>query len=192
LNSSSLYIFYPDKQISSLNLPERKYCINITNLSVNIDAEVLSERFEWYICDIVMDTSVSNPASLTQCWLKNANNERVVDNFVQHWNGKVIGGSIIKCENKFQFGQCSKSSDECHWKHVPCTAKGTCSSACPYGHAFGMKSKHDSSNSKSNFQLIKYSIRIWKWVNMKHCVFVVRRCHNRYFLRIIVFRFDSD
>jgi len=114
-----------------------------------------------------MDSSVSEPASLTQCWLKNANNETEVDNFVQYWNGKAIGGSIIQCEkeedelelcNKFQFGQCSKSSDECHWKHVPCTAKGTCSSACPYGHAFGMKLEHDFSNSKSNFQLIKYSI----------------------------------
>jgi len=160
-NSSVLSIFYSDEQISCLSLPLKKYRIHVTNLPANTDAETLSEEFDWDIYDIVMDPSTANRALPTQCWLKNANNEREVDDFVRRWNRKTVGVSIIQCEkeedefelcNKFQFGRCPKSSDVCHWEHVPCTARGTCSSTCPYGHELGMKPEHDSSNSKSNLQ----------------------------------------
>ncbi len=157
MNSSILSIFYSDEQISCLSLPAKKHRIHITNLPANIDAETLSEKFTWDIYDIVMDPLAGHQASPTQCWLKNPFNEKEVNDFVQRWNRKTIGESIIQCEkeedelelcNKFQFGRCSKSSDECHWEHVPCTAEGTCSLTCPYGHKFGVKSKHNSSNSK--------------------------------------------
>ncbi len=168
LNSIILSVFYSDEQISCLNLPAKKHRIYITNLSVNIDAETLSEKFDWDIYDIVMDPPVGDQASPRQCWLKNPNSETEVDDFVERWNGKVISGSIIQCEkeedelelcNKFQFGRCQKSSDVCHWEHVPCTAKGTCSSICPYGHESEMKPERDSRNSKSNLQLLKYNYR---------------------------------
>jgi hypothetical protein len=169
LDSSTLSIFYSDEQISSLSLPAKKYRIHISNLLANIAVETLSEEFDWDIYDIVMDPSVGNRASSTQCWLKNPSHEREVDDFVQRWNEKAFKGSIIQCVkeedelelcNKFQFGRCSKSSDECHWEHVPCTADGTCSLTCPYGHELGMKPERNSPNSKSNFLLIKYSNRI--------------------------------
>ena len=59
-----------------------------------------------------MDPSTDDRASPTQCRLKNANNEREVDNFIQEWNQQSIQGSVILCEkeedeiefcNKFQF-----------------------------------------------------------------------------------------
>ncbi|CAF4980353.1 unnamed protein product, partial [Rotaria sp. Silwood1] len=117
------------------------------------DAETLSEIFDWDIYDIIMDPFASDPISSTQCWLKNANHEREVDDFVQRWNGESIEESIIQCEkeedalelcNKFRIGRCQKSRDECHWDHILCTAEGTCASTCPYGHKLGMKSEHDS------------------------------------------------
>ncbi len=170
LYSSVLSRFcYSDEQISCLTLPAKKYRIHITNLPTNIDAETLSKEFNWDIYNIVMDPSVDDRASLMQCWLKNANDETEVDKFVQDWNRKVIGGSIIQCEkeedelelcNKFQLGRCRKSSGECHWEHVPCTAQGNCASTCPYGHICGMKPERDSPIGKSNFQLIKYNSRI--------------------------------
>ncbi len=170
LYSSVLSRFcYSDEQITCLNLPEKKYCIHITNLPANIDAETLSDEFNWDIYNIVMDLSVGDWNSPTQCWLKNANDETEVDKFVQDWNRKVIRGSHIQCEkeedelelcNKFQFGRCQKSSNECHWEHVPCTAQGNCASTCPYGHEFGMKLKGDPPIGKSKFQLIKYNSRI--------------------------------
>jgi hypothetical protein len=129
-----------------------------------------------------MNPPLDGQALSMQCWLKNANDEREVDNFVRRWNKKAISGSIIQCEkeedelelcNKFQFGRCRMSNDECHWEHVPCTAEGTCSSACSYGHEAGMKSEHDPSNGESNFQLIEYSNRILKPAKMNYCVLVV-------------------
>ncbi len=171
MNSSILSVFCSDEQISYLRIPEKKYRIHITNLPSNIDVEFLSTEFEWDIYDIVMDPSASGQALPTQCWLKNAINEREVDDSVKRWNKKAIKGSIIQCDkeedelelcNKFQYGRCPKSSDDCHWEHVPCTAQDTCSSTCPYGHKFGIKSECNSPKSKSNIQLIKYSNRILK------------------------------
>ncbi len=171
MNSSISSVFCSDEHISYLRLPEKKYCIHITNLPPNIDAETLSAEFYWDIYDIVMDPSARDQALKTQCWLKNANNEREVDDFVKRWNRKTVMGSIIQCDkeedklelcNKFQYGRCQKNGDDCHWEHVPCTAQNTCSSTCPYGHKFGMKSEYDSPKSKPNFQLIKYSNRVLK------------------------------
>ncbi|CAF3919413.1 unnamed protein product [Rotaria sp. Silwood1] len=153
-----------DEQVSCLSLPAKKYRIHITNLPANIDAEILSQEFDWDIYDIVMNSSNNDRALSTECWLKNTNDEREVDNFVQRRNGRSIRGSIIQCEkeedeiefcNKFQFGLCEKSSDECHWEHIPCTANGTCSSTCPYGHACGMKTVHDFLNMTSTDYRIK-------------------------------------
>ncbi|CAF1284838.1 unnamed protein product [Rotaria sordida] len=146
-----------NEQISCLSLPAKKYRIHVTNLPANIDAETLSQEFDWDIYDIVMDPSTNDRALPAECWLKNANDEREVNSFIQSRNGRSIRGSIIQCEkeedeielcNKFQFGLCEKSSDECHWEHIRCTAMGTCSSICPYGHPFGMKTGHDSPNNR--------------------------------------------
>ncbi|CAF1511934.1 unnamed protein product, partial [Rotaria sp. Silwood1] len=144
-----------NEQVSCLSLPTKKYRIHITNLPANTDAETLSQEFDWDIYDIVMNPSNNDRALSTECWLKNAIDEREVNNFGQKWNKQSIKGSIIQCEkeedeiefcNKFQFGRCEKSSDKCHWEHIPCTANGACSLTCPYGHAFGMKTEHDSPN----------------------------------------------
>ncbi|CAF4929790.1 unnamed protein product, partial [Rotaria sp. Silwood1] len=137
---------------------------DINNHFSQYDAEILSQEFDWDIYDIVMNSSNNDRALSTECWLKNTNDEREVDNFVQRRNGRSIRGSIIQCEkeedeiefcNKFQFGLCEKSSDECHWEHIPCTANGTCSSTCPYGHACGMKTVHDFLNMTSTDYRIK-------------------------------------
>ena len=160
MHSSILSIFYSDEQISCLELP-KKSRIHITDLPANADAEHLSETFDWDIYDIVMDPSTGDQGRSMQLWLKNANNEKEVNDFVKRWDKETIGGSIIRCEKeedelelcgKFQFGRCRKTSDECHWEHVPCTAQGTCSSTCPYGHQFGMKSEREPFKSKSNFE----------------------------------------
>ncbi|CAF4570820.1 unnamed protein product, partial [Rotaria sp. Silwood2] len=65
-----------NEQVSCLSLPAKKYRIHITNLPANIDAETLSQEFDWDIYDIVMDSSINDRALSTQCWLKNANDER--------------------------------------------------------------------------------------------------------------------
>jgi hypothetical protein len=122
---------------------------------------MLSKEFRWNIYSIVMNPSVKEQSSSTECWLKNENDEGTVDDFVRRYNGRSIGGFVIQCEkeedqlelcNKFQFGQCSKSDAYCHWEHVECTANGTCSSTCPYGHPIGIKPEGNSRNSKSDFQ----------------------------------------
>jgi hypothetical protein len=161
-------IFYSDKQTSSRNLLPQRYRIHITNLPANIDAEILSKNFYWNIYDIVMDSSFDDRASSRQCWLKNPEGETEVDKFIEHWNGKAFGESIIQCEkeedefelcNKFQYGGCDKTNGYCHWEHVPCTAQGNCASTCPYGHEPGTKPERYSPIGKSNFQLIKYNSR---------------------------------
>ena len=94
-----------------------------------------------------------------ECWLKNANDEIEIDNFIKRWNGKNFKESKLYCEKKedelelcsrFQFGKCDKSDDKCNWDHIPCTVQGNCPSTCPYGHDLGVKSEHESQISKSN------------------------------------------
>jgi hypothetical protein len=144
-----LFVFYSDEQISCLNLPSTKHCIHITNLPMHIDAETLSDEIVWDIHDIVM-----NPPT-RECWLKNPRDESEANEFIKDWNGRAIKGSIIKCTkkedqrelcNKFQFGLCTKTGADCHWEHVPCTAKGNCGTTCRYGHEIGMKSEKNFSN----------------------------------------------
>ena len=158
LNCNIFYLFFPDDRVSCFELNIKKYRIHITNLPANVDAETLSGKFSWDIYDIVMNASNANQTSFTECWLKNADSEQAVDDFIRQWhNKKTIGGSIIQCTkeeddlelcNKFQFGRCEKSADECHWEHIPCTAEGTCASTCSRGHPPGMKSENHWKNSK--------------------------------------------
>ncbi|CAF0765289.1 unnamed protein product [Adineta steineri] len=157
-----------NERVACLNLPEKRYRIRITNLPNNIDAETLSEALDWDICDIVMIPSVGDRTSSAQCWLKNPNNKGEVDHFIQRWNGKPFKGFTIECNkeedelelcNKFQFGQCQKTSTNCDWEHIICTANGACASTCPYGHSSGMKSQ-DTSRSAIEENLFFFSLDI--------------------------------
>ncbi|UJR16960.1 hypothetical protein I4U23_003858 [Adineta vaga] len=142
-----------NSEVSCFKLPKTRYCIHIKGLPNNIDSEILSQNFDWDICDLLMDTLFEDGTSQTQCWLKNANDEKEVDDFIKRWNEKKIDGLVIHCEkeedelelcNKFQYGRCGKNDDYCHWEHITCTANGNCASTCPYGHPSGMKSENRS------------------------------------------------
>ncbi|CAF1406093.1 unnamed protein product, partial [Rotaria sordida] len=100
-----------NEQISCLSLPGKKYRIHITNLSANIDAETLSQELDWDIYDIVMNPSTNDRALSTECWLKNANDEREVNSFVQNMNGRSIRGSVIQCEKEEDDIEFSTSTD---------------------------------------------------------------------------------
>ena len=148
------HLNHVDDEVSFFTLPEKVYCIHITNLPHDIDSETLSDRFDWDVYDIVMNPSDNDLSVKTECWLKNTNGEDEIDKFIRRWNRKSIDGSIIQCEKKedqfefctnFQIGQCRYDAD-CYWDHIPCTANGTCASTCPYGHEQGMKSAPLSSS----------------------------------------------
>ena len=162
---------YQDENPVCMSLPETKYHIYIKNLPSNIEVEVLSDRFAWDIYDIVMNPSPIGKLLSTECWLKNANDENEVNAFIQRWNGKNIGGSIIECKkeedelelcNKFRYGRCTKTGNRCHWEHIECTANGKCMSTCPYGHPAGMKAERPIVDSKSYLpsMILFYFIKI--------------------------------
>ena len=138
------------------HVPRKVYCVHITGLPLNIDAETLSDEFNWNIFDIVMDPCVNGRLTSTQCWLKNPRNEREVDDFVQDWNQVRIGNSTLTCVkqedepelcDRYQSGRCTQGGN-CYWVHEPCTANGTCSESCPYGHVRGEKPENYRSNRK--------------------------------------------
>lgn len=157
------FFCYSDEQVSYLRLPQKRYRIHITNLPIDTDAEKLSDKFEWDICDIVMDPSVGDRSSSLQCWLKNANNEKEVDDFIRRWNNRVLSDTnrtTIQCEKEEddlelcknnRVGRCSQSAKDCHWEHIKCTAENNCASACPYGHELDVKAESNSRNSKLHF-----------------------------------------
>jgi len=115
-----------------------------------MNAARVSKLFNWPIYNIVMDPS-SDKSSLTQCWLKDLNNQQTADEFIAKWDREINSESRIKYqieEDKtelckyFQVGQCLKNDDYCDWKHVMCQEYRTClASDCPYGHAKGIKTK---------------------------------------------------
>lgn len=137
-----------DPEASSLNLPERIYCVHITNLSPYLTGEDLSTKFGWPLGDILIDVSTDDPSSPMECWMKRMNNKTLADEFVKKWDGQKLFQLEIKCTveedkpelcNKFRIGQCSKMDAICDWDHVVCTAKGSCSNDCSYGHDPGVK-----------------------------------------------------
>jgi hypothetical protein len=137
-----------DPQISSVNIPKKIYCIYIKNLPSDATADILSKKFNWPIFDILMDSSLDNQSLPIQCWLKNINESNTAQRFVQRWNGQIISGLKIACEveedklelcKEFRLGKCTKTSDECDWLHIMCTANAKCSKDCPFGHTAGMK-----------------------------------------------------
>ncbi|CAF1018672.1 unnamed protein product [Adineta steineri] len=168
LKKSNLKQVTMNDQVTCLNLPETRYRIHITNLPRNIDSETLSNAFEWDMYNIIMNPSVGDRASSVQCWLKNANDEEEVDNFVRRWNRETFMEFTIECNkeedelelcNKFQFGRCLKANADCHWEHINCTANGVCASTCPYGHPFGMKSR-DTSRSDIRTTNTNYRVKL--------------------------------
>ncbi|CAF1416937.1 unnamed protein product [Adineta ricciae] len=151
---SSLKQVKMNDTVACIYIPEKRYRVHITNLPNDINAEELSREFTWSIYDIVMAPSDNYFNRKAECWLKYADNERVINNFITKWHEKSIHQSVIHCEkeedelelcNKFQFGQCTQDND-CHWEHIKCTANGTCASTCPYGHEKYVKSEHSYLN----------------------------------------------
>ncbi|CAF1659539.1 unnamed protein product, partial [Adineta ricciae] len=156
-----------NEEVSSFTLPDQLYCIHITNLPRGIDAETLSKTFDWDVYDILMNPCDNDLSVKTECWLKNANGEEEIDNFIRRWNRKSIDGLIIQCEKKedqfelctkFQIGQCGYGAN-CYWDHIPCTANGTCASACPYGHEQGMKTVPNPSDGEKPTPVV-YRIKL--------------------------------
>ncbi len=93
--------------------------------------------------------SSSNQQSLTECWLKDVDNQEMATVFIENWDGKLIAESRIKCELEedktdlckyFQVGICKNNDDYCDWQHIKCAEYETCSgSNCLYGHREGLK-----------------------------------------------------
>jgi hypothetical protein len=142
-----------------LNIPKKIYCIHITNLPSNADAEILSKKFSWTIDNIVINSPFDNQSSPIECWLKGIDEQQEAENFVQRWNGQLILGLKIACEveedqlelcKEFRIGKCPKKTDVCDWGHIMCTADGRCSSDCPYGHREGLKTGYVN-NGKLDF-----------------------------------------
>ena len=134
--------------MTCVEIPPKFYSIHITSLPVDIDADTLADKFQWDIFNIVMDPRGSDRSKSTECWLKNANDEREVNDFIHKWNQRPIRNSIITCAKeedqpelcgKFRLGLCTRGDENCDWMHRTCTAQGNCSASCPYGHARGQK-----------------------------------------------------
>jgi hypothetical protein len=117
-------------------------------LSWDANAVVLAEKFGCSVDKILMNSPVKNQASPIECWLKDIEDLTKGNRFVEHWDGRTLLGSQIKCEIEedkselckyFRLGKCRNTHDDCDWTHIECTANGKCPNDCPYGHAAGMK-----------------------------------------------------
>ncbi|CAF4950559.1 unnamed protein product, partial [Rotaria magnacalcarata] len=145
-----------DPKISSLYLPERIYCVRIKNLPINIDAERLSVELNWPIYNILMGSPTDDDQSPSmECWLKSPDDQEKIDEFIRNSKQRTINRSIIQCEKEedqlelcrfFRIGTCDKHDDICNWVHIKCTARGTCSRDCPYGHGKGEKTEYSTVN----------------------------------------------
>jgi hypothetical protein len=120
------------------------------NLPSNASAELLSKKFSWDLDRILINAPI-NPSSSIECWLKGFDELEDAEEFVEFWNGQMILRSKIECEvaedklefcYKFRIGQCPRTSEDCDWEHIMCTANGKCSNDCLYGHEGGMKTGH--------------------------------------------------
>ena len=138
------------------HVPQKTYCVHITGLPSDVDAATLSDEFKWNLFDILMDPYFDRASLSTQCWLKNPNSEKEIDEFIEEWNQGCIKHSVITCQkevdepelcNRFQSGRCTHV-DDCYWVHERCNANGACSATCPYGHVRGEKSEDSCSQSK--------------------------------------------
>jgi hypothetical protein len=136
------------RQIGKIKVENRKYFIHITNLSLNANSDNLSRVLDWSIYNIVMYYSSNIQSSTIECWLKDVDNLKTGEDFVQEWNGKTVLGLKIKCQlgedkvdfcRKFRLGECEMNEDTCHWVHMTCTDRGKSPPDCPYGHAKGVK-----------------------------------------------------
>ena len=145
---SCLKVVQIDPQASSLSLPDKIYCVHITNLSPHLSGDYLATKFNWPLGDILIDPSTNDQSSTIECWIKRMEDKRMADDFVKKWNGQKLIQSRIECTveedelefcNKFRIGQCPKTDDVCDWDHVVCTAKGSCSNDCRHGHDVGVK-----------------------------------------------------
>jgi hypothetical protein len=125
------------------------YCVHVTNLPSDVDADFLSIKFNWSMGNILMNSSIDNQSSPIECWLKGIDELQAAQEFVKDWDGQIVSGSRIACDveedrlelcKKFRTGECPKTSEVCDWEHIMCTANGRCSNDCPYGHKEGMKS----------------------------------------------------
>ncbi|CAF3619215.1 unnamed protein product [Rotaria sordida] len=200
-----------DSQISSLCLPEPKYCIHIKDLPTDVDAERLSVGFNWSIYDILMGPTLDDQSSSMECWLKSPDNQAQIDEFIQNSKQRKINGSIIQCEKEedqlelckfFRTGQCEKSDDNCHWAHVKCTANGTCSRDCPYGHVKGLKMENLITNNAittyrikiSGFgkKLTRISLAQWLHQNEKYCYVDERQNQVGYIINLITLKYAKQ
>ncbi len=138
-----------DPEISTVNMQKIIYCVHVTNLPSNADAEFLSRKFNWPMGNILMNSPTDNSSSPIECWLKGFNELQAAREFIKDWDEQRILGLRINCDikddrlelcNKFRTGECSKTNEVCDWEHIPCTANGKCSMDCLYGHKEGMKS----------------------------------------------------
>ena len=136
-----------------MHLPKKIYCIHITNLARNADAEILSKKFGYSIGNILINSPSDNQSLPIECWLKSNDELEVAKNFKQHWNGQLVLGSQIVCEIEedklelcmtFRIGRCRPKNGTCDWEHIKCTANGTCSKDCRYGHEEGVKPEYIS------------------------------------------------
>ena len=152
-----------DSETTTINIPNKVYCIHISNLPPNTDAATIWRKFGWSIRNILMESSSGTSSSSLQCWLKDVPNRQRAEEFVKDWDGETISGSQIVCDveedrlelcNKFRTGECRKTSEVCDWEHISCTANGKCSNDCPYGHSEGMKGRLTINRKYRRFQML--------------------------------------
>ncbi|CAF4027885.1 unnamed protein product [Rotaria sp. Silwood1] len=183
-----------DPQISRLNLPKPTYCIHLKNLPTDIDAERLSIELNWPIYDILMGSSpLSDQSSSMECWLKSPNDQVQIDEFIKNSNQIIIDGSRIEYEKEedqlelckfYRIGQCTKRDDQCHWAHIKCTANGTCSKDCPYGHDKDSNKENSIINNQKekycyvdeNQNQIGYIINV---ITFKYAQQLIKKWHNK-------------
>lgn len=104
-----------------------------------------------------MNSPINNQSSPIECWLKGLDDQDRIEEFLENSNPIKVNGSIVeiaKMEDQlelckfFRWGECGKADDMCDWVHIKCTAGGSCSSNCPYGHRKGSKKENQIENSK--------------------------------------------
>ena len=128
--------------------PKKVYCVRIENIPSNVDGQTLARKFNWPLGYILINSSPDDQSSSIECWLKEMNDRRAAEDFVQKWDKTSFLGSSISCTieedqpdlcKNFRAGMCIMASDGCDWDHVKCTANGMCARDCPYGHDKGVK-----------------------------------------------------
>ena len=124
--------------------------IHITDLPGDVYAGELATIFQWPVDCIVMKALPDNSLTCRECWLIDKKNELTCSEISESWSRHASRKDMINCTQEpitlelcrfFRNGECKEQN--CDWEHQLCTARGSCSSSCPFGHLRGSRKTGD-------------------------------------------------